>query len=128
MSLDLISVRRMTVNCTVPRDHSIARVRWRLDEIAAAPLRTALEELLAPLARASSDEVLIIRKLELSFDLDTSREMSDAARHWAAQLASQLVLSLQPGAQLSGVLHFPDRATYLARFLIDTAEGRSSGK
>jgi hypothetical protein len=129
MSPDVVTVGRMTVNCIVPRDHpNIERVRWRLNEVAAAPLRRALEELLAPLGALRSDEVVIIRRLELSFDLDTSREVSDVARRWAARLAAQLAQSLQAGSRTTGMLRFPDQAGYLARFLVDTAAGRAAGK
>src|SRR5262249_9198319 len=118
-----------TVNCTVPRDHpNIGRVRWRLDEVAGPPLRHALQELLAPLGRLHSDEVVIIRRLELSFDLDTSRALPDLARRWAARRALALARSLEDGARTSGMVRFPDAAHFLARFLVDAAAGRAAGK
>lgn len=127
MSTHGVSVSRLTVNCTVARDHpNIERVRWRLEEAAGAPLRDALAELLDPLARSSREDVLVIRRLELSFDLDASRPVPELARRWAAQLAAQIVLSMDGAGAV--VAHFPDRAHYVARFLVDAAAGHAHGK
>src|SRR5438105_251170 len=118
-----VSVARLTVDCAVPRNHpNPLAVRTRLDD-AAARLAEALGELLAPLARLG-DEVILIRKLELTFDLDTSLPPAELARAWAARLAEAVALWLKPEAR-SSMLRFPDEAHYLARFLADTVSGRA---
>ena len=127
MSAAVVTVSRLKVNCTVPRDHPhVERVRWRLGE-ATGPLRQALEDILSPLAAWQSDEVIVIRRLELNFDLDTSREPSDIARHWAARLSAALVRSLD-GSRAIGMVRFENRAHFLARFLVDASAGRAAGK
>ena len=127
MNEHAVTVSRLTVNCTVPRNHpNVERVRWRIEEVARTPLRQALEDVLAPLARSDSDEVVIIERLELDLDLDTSRDVSDLARRWAARLAARLVMRLE--GSRGSVVRFPDRAHYLGRFLVDAAAGRAHGK
>jgi hypothetical protein len=127
MSTAVVTVSRLKVNGTVPRDHPhVERVRWRLGEAAEA-LRQALEDILSPLAAWQSDEVIVIRRLELTFDLDTSRELPDIARHWAARLSAALVRSLD-GSRTTGMLRFASRAHFLARFLVDAAAGRAPSK
>jgi hypothetical protein len=128
MSEAFVTVSRLTVQCTVPRDHPhTERVRWRIGEAAGAPLRQALEDVLWPLSAAHTDEVVIIRRMELSFDLDTSRDLSDVARHWAARLSAALVRVLD-GSRATGMLRFESRAHFLARFLVDAAAGRAASK
>jgi hypothetical protein len=129
MSADTVTVRRLTVHCAVPRNHPAPdRVRARLDDAAGAPLRAALAEILAPLASLGSDAVVIIRRLEVSFDLDTSRETPDLARRWAARLGAQLAEALRPGARTNGMVWFPDEAHLLGRFVADAAAGHADGK
>lgn len=128
MSAAVVAVSRLTVNCTVPRDHPHTEsVRWRVGEAAAAPLRLALEDILSPLAAHHGDEVVIIRRLELSFDLDTSRDLPDVARHWAARLSAALVRALD-SSRATGMVRFESRAHFLGRFLVDAAAGCVAGK
>jgi len=123
--MDRVSVGRMTVDCVVPRNHpNPLQVRTRLDETAAGPLQQALTELLAPLSKLG-DEVIVIPRLELSFDLDISGTPSEVARRWAARLAAALAAYLRPDARTT-MLRFPDEAHYLARFLIDAVVGRAN--
>jgi hypothetical protein len=129
MRVQAVTVHRLTVNCTVVRDHpNIERVRLRLDDVAGRWLRQALEELLTPLAAIRSDEVLIIRRLELSLDLDISRALPDLARRWAARLVAQLAKAMSEGSRTEGLLRFSDPAHFLSRFLVDAAAGHASSK
>jgi hypothetical protein len=122
--MDAVTVRRMRVDCAVPRNHpNPLAVRTRLDE-AAERLPAALAELLAPLAKAG-DEVVVIPALELTFDLDTSLTPTDMARVWAARIAAAVATRLHPDAR-GTMLRFSDDAHYLARFLVDTVGGRAS--
>lgn len=128
MTANLVSVGRLTVNCIVARDHPHPeRVRWRLDDVAAGPLHAALSALLEPLARLHSDEVIVLGRLELSFDLDPSRDAAELARRWAAHLAAGLAAAIAPRG-VATQLRFADEACYLARFLADTAAGHGDGK
>ena len=123
--MDGVSIRRLKVDCAVPRNHpNPMAVRTRLDE-AAERLPAALAELLAPLARAG-DEVIVIKRLELTFDLDTSLAPDDLARAWAARLATAVARALMPESRAS-MLRFPDEAHYLARFLADSVVARATG-
>jgi len=74
-----VSVGRLRMDCVIPRNHPNAlAVRTRIDD-ASERLAAALGELLAPLEKLG-DEVILIRKLELTFDLDTSLPPADLAR------------------------------------------------
>jgi hypothetical protein len=123
--MDGINVHRLKVDCAVPRDHpNPLAVRTKLDE-AAERLPAALGELLAPLDRAG-DEVVVIKRLELTFDLDTSLAPGDLARAWAARIAAAVARSLAPESALP-LLRFSDEAHYLARFLADSVQARATG-
>ncbi|HEX4458720.1 MAG TPA: hypothetical protein VIA18_12175, partial [Polyangia bacterium] len=123
--MDTVSVGRLSVDCVVPRNHANPTlVKRRLDDVALGPLGEALAELLAPLSRLG-DEVIVIRRLELSFDLDTGDALPDVARRWAARLAASIAESLRPEARAT-MLRFADEAHYLARFLVDTAGGHAA--
>ena len=122
--MDRVAVGRLQVECAVPRNHpNPLAVRGRLDD-AAARLPAELAQILAPLAKLG-DEVIVIKKLELSFDLDTSLDPADLARAWAAQLAAAVAKSLHPDARAT-MLRFTDEAHYLARFLADAVSGQAT--
>jgi hypothetical protein len=122
--MDQITVGRLAMDCAVPHDHpdpSAVRVRLR---DASDRLATALGELLAPLSKLG-DEVVLIRKLELSFELDTSLDSNALAKQWAARIAAGIAAWLRPEARTS-MVRFPDQTHYLARFLVDTASGHAA--
>ncbi len=122
--MDRVTVGRLRVDCAVPRDHpNPMAVRTRIDE-AAERVPAALGELLEPLAKLG-DEVIVIRKLELTFDLDTSLSPGDLARVWAARLAAAVAAALRPDARET-MLRFSEEAHYLARFLVDSVAGRAA--
>jgi hypothetical protein len=127
--MSTITVRRLIANSEVSRDHpSPERVRWRIEEIARGPLRRALEEVLEPLSRWEGDEVVVLKRLETSFDLDVSQSVDESARRWAAKIARAIVGVLQDGPQASGVARFRSEAAFLARFLVDRTDGHADGK
>jgi hypothetical protein len=122
--MDLVTVGKLAMECAVPHDHrDPSRVRVRLND-ASERLAAALGELLAPLSKLG-DEVILIRKLELSFELDTSLDPNALAKQWAARIAAGVAAWLRPEAHTS-MVRFPDQAHYLARFLVDTASGHAA--
>ncbi|MEO6775559.1 MAG: hypothetical protein ABI467_21540, partial [Kofleriaceae bacterium] len=122
--MDAVTIGRLAMECAVPQDHrDPSAVRVRLND-ASDRLATALGELLAPLGKLG-DEVILIRKLELSFELDTSLDPNALAKQWAARIAAGLAAWLRPEARTS-MVRFPDQAHYLARFLVDTASGHAA--
>src|SRR5690349_4053629 len=118
-----VSVGRLRMDCVIPRNHPNAlAVRTRIDD-ASERLAAALGELLAPLEKLG-DEVILIRKLELTFELDTSLPPADLARQWAARLAEAVAAWLRPEARTS-LVRFVDQAHWLARFVADAVSGRA---
>ena len=121
-----VSVRKLVIDCAVPHDHpNPLAVRTRLDD-AAQRIGVALGMLLGPLDKLG-DEIIVIPKLELAFELDTSLEPADLAARWAARIAAAIAAWLRPEAQTT-LLRFPSEAHYLARFLVDTASGHAQDK
>jgi len=121
---DAVTIGRLAMECAVPHDHrDPSLVRVRLND-ASEKLATALGALLAPLSKLG-DEVILIRKLELAFELDTSLDPNALATQWAARIAGGVAAWLRPEARTS-MVRFPDQAHYLARFLVDTASGHAA--
>jgi hypothetical protein len=119
---DRAEIRCLDIRAIVARDHPAPeRVRRRLEETARGPLVAALEGMLAPLGQLRSDEVLVIRRLELALELDASRDPGELARRWAAKLVAQLLAQLSPSAH--GVVRFADEPALVAHWLAGLAGG-----
>jgi hypothetical protein len=101
----------------------------RLDRLAqeAAPEVCAqrLEQALAP----DDPSVWLIRELTLEFPMDAGRQAEDrASRAWGEQFSRGLLAAVTREPVGEDVLHFPDRAAFLAQFLSDLVSGRAWGK
>ncbi|MEJ7598232.1 MAG: hypothetical protein WKG01_10010 [Kofleriaceae bacterium] len=121
--MDRVTVSRMRVDCAVPRDQpNPMAVRARVDD-ACVRLPAVLAELLAPLAKLG-DEVIVLQRVEITLDLDTSLPADELARAWASRLAIAVATAISPASRTT-MLRFPDEAHYLARFLVDAASGRA---
>jgi len=70
---------------------------------------------------ADAPDVWLIRQLDVSLVLDPKIEQARVAEVWAREIARSIVEAIQSDAP--EILHFPDRASYLAHFLVDVAGG-----
>jgi hypothetical protein len=123
MSALRLEIGRLEVQCLVGRDHPDAPgVQARLAPLATR-LSGALGEALSGLEASASGEVWLLRRVEAEATLDTTAEPILVARRWAAALAGAIARRLDPAAE--GVVRFPDRTAYLARFLADLARGHA---
>jgi hypothetical protein len=114
----------------VPREISDLRgLQLCLDGIISARLGLVCQSFLEQYLNGFDPSVWRVRDLSLNFSLDAG--FSDAhgiARDWGQSLASK-VLSIVEGEEVSdSILHFPNRAAYLAQFLSDLACGSAWGK
>src|SRR5579871_247833 len=78
----------------------------------------------------SPEGVWLIRELNLNFTVDLSkRGAGDIAPAWSNQLAARLAQTIHRGPDADdGVLYFPNRAAYLAQFILDLISGRAWSK
>jgi hypothetical protein len=105
-----------------------ARIRARLDDVVTQGLRQALATIAAPLAANSDPSVWLIRKLEVPVVVNAAWQPEQIARIWATDICRELARDLSAADDGSNVLHFPNRAAYLARFMTDLAAGRAWGQ
>ncbi|HEX2094963.1 MAG TPA: hypothetical protein VHG28_21360, partial [Longimicrobiaceae bacterium] len=129
-----LRVGRFHADYLVPAAHPEAEgVRSRLDQAARGALLRGLRRTLAPLLDTSDESVWLIRRLHVELEVGAEWDGDRVARAWAAQIARALGRALAEGRSGpdaavwgdpgEGVLRFPDRAAYLARFLADLAAG-----
>lgn len=122
-------VRKLRAQYLVSTNHPAPeRVKARLDETIAKDLPATLSVILSRWFSSSDSSIWLIKRLELEVDLNVARNREQVAIRWAARIARDLVATLQSGEDGQNVLRFPDRAAYLARFLIDLANGRAWSK
>jgi hypothetical protein len=124
-----IKLRRLEIDCQAPA--SLPQVQEqgrRFTRIARSRLGDALREQLGALENAG-EAVVLIRRLELDFDVDLILEEHEIARVWAAVLKKALLHSLQ-GARgsESELMVFDDEAAYLAAFVRDHGRGQARGR
>ena len=103
------------------RRASGARERASAPRPALAAIGHDLGAALAPLAGAERDGLWLVRRIELELTVDAGAEPALLRRALARTLARAIARRLDRAAD--GVLFFPDRIGYLARFLADLAAG-----
>ncbi|HEX4320444.1 MAG TPA: hypothetical protein VHZ52_06050 [Acidobacteriaceae bacterium] len=75
------------------------------------------------------DQVWRIRRLDLSFVMDlTAPQGREIAQPWSERIVTRILDVVEDGAEMDGVLRFPNRAVYQARFARDVALGHAWGK
>ena len=121
-----LRVRRHLARCRLPRGSSADGVRASLD----FALGELLAEPLASQTRQSSerDGTWLIRRLDVHAGVASRWSARRIAREVAVRIAGELANTLEHGADGEAVLWFPDRAAFLAQYLIDCADGRSGGR
>lgn len=119
-----IAVNKLKLECQVAAGTtaggSLAR---RLEKIARTQLSDALQDCLQPLD-GGGDEIVLIKQLQLDFDLDLLLSEQDIARLWAGKIKTALLHSLHSNSA-SGRLVFASPAHYLSAALMDMRRGRA---
>ena len=122
-----LHVGRFRARYFVAADHPAPEsVRAKLDDAVGKNLAAALAERLAAL-RASGvmPGVFFIRRLAVSLEVNAAWDRERIARVWAEQIARALAAPLSGRGDAHEVIHFDDRAAYVACFLSDLAAGRA---
>jgi hypothetical protein len=124
-----LSIHTLRSLYLVDADHpSQYEVGAKLDHIATRKLHPAISATLSRRLPESAGDIWLIRRLNLEVDLNLSSCDEQLAGAWATQAADSLIQILDRDAEADGVLHFPDRAAYLAHFLRSLADESAWGK
>ncbi|HEY3127847.1 MAG TPA: hypothetical protein VGL91_00165 [Acidobacteriota bacterium] len=122
--LSRLQIRHFHVRYLVSRDHPAPeRLRARLDEAVTHSLTHTLSSILSRSFSDADTSVWLIRRLEIELDVNAAWERESLTRAWAQQVALTLHRILQDGADGENVRWFPNRAAYVARFLVEAAQG-----
>lgn len=99
----------------------------RIDRSIAEALPAHCEQWFLHAQRTAGPEVWRIRKLDLSFMVNVPAP-GDVVRSWSSRLVDDILDITARHEQNDDVLCFPNRAAYLAQFVLDLVAGRARGK
>lgn len=122
MTVPDVHVRRHVVTCTVVGDRAGADRFVR--SAVAGPLASRLDE---AFARAAPEGYWVIRRLDFSAQVATGWTSDEVATQLAEELMRELARRTRARSDPEA-LWFPDRAAFLAQFLVDRARGRDGGR
>lgn len=108
-------------NRYVTADGTPEELRARCEAALAVTLPEALAGALRHSLPGEAPDVWCIRRLDVNLSVDPEIEHARVAEVWAREISRSLAEAMQQDE--TEVLHFPDRASYLAHFLLDLAEG-----
>jgi len=125
-----VTVGRWESTYLVPAGHPAPQeLRHRLDRCVTGRLPEFCGASLAGSLEHDPSSVWRIRELQLELSVDMPSLDEDAvARRWGEFLAWRIATLLRHGEQSDSILHFENRAAYLAQFILDLAAGRAWGK
>lgn len=118
-----LAVRRWRTRYLVPEDHpDPQRVRLRLDSVWSAELGSALASQLHRVIDPRDESHVLIRRLSFDLAIDASWDPRGIATRCARLMTASLAHDIAAGDS-ANVVRFKSRAEYLARFLVDVAQG-----
>lgn len=113
-------IERLCNHYVVPEQAS-EEMRARCEAALATNLERTLAVALEQSFSAEDPSIWFVRELNVELSVGSRIEHANVGEIWAGELARVLVDALDTNQP--DVLHFPDRASYLAQFLLDLAEG-----
>ena len=121
-----LQIRRVQAQYLVSSAHPAPeRVKARLDEALMHQLAQTLAAIFASWFSDTDSSIWVIRQLAIQVDVNAAWERESLTHVWARQIARELGMVMHEGGDGENVVRFPTRAAFLARFLIDAAEGRA---
>lgn len=125
-----ITIGRLNCTYLIPDAHPAPEaLRHRLDTVSQAELRSNLGQFLQSILDTNDPSIWLIRRLDTELTLEAEAvDDGGLAASWARQLALAIARTVWRGEEGDSVVRYSDRATYLARFAIDVAQGRAWGK
>jgi hypothetical protein len=123
----VIEAERLHVTYLLAADHLEASLlKARLHDLACDRLAQALGAAFEPYVKADDPSVWLIRRLDVDVGLDVARSDDEVVGGWARQLGRSLSSKLDP--EDPDVVRFDDRASYLARYVVERAAGTADTK
>lgn len=124
-----LRIARMRSQYLVAGEHpDPPRLRAWLDDTVRRDLPGALAARLSVIGSETDPGLWFVRRLELELNVNGGWNRDQVAAAWAGQLMRALAQELQEPSATGNVMWFPDRAAYLAQFLVDLAAGTASNK
>ena len=100
-----------------------------MDRLVKTEVAQACAQWLERAIGSADPSVWLIRRLDLDLSLAVNQTSAEGTgKRWGEQLAESIYRTIDRGEENDSVLHFPNRAAYLARFVRDLAAGRAWGK
>lgn len=118
-------IERLCNRYVVP-DQASEEMRARCEAALATNLERTLAAALEQSFSQEDSSIWFVRELNVELSVGSRIEHADVGEVWAGEMARALVDALDTNQP--DVLHFPDRASYLAQFLLDLAEGSAWGR
>jgi hypothetical protein len=123
-----LHVERFRCQYLVAADHPAPEeLKGKLDSAIQDRLPRNLAALLSRALPTSDEGIWLIRSLEVDLDLNLAWESDVLMGKWALSIARSLILFLQEDGDGHDVLYFPNRPSYLARFILDLIQGSAWG-
>jgi hypothetical protein len=123
----VIEAERLHVTYELSGDHLAASLlKARLHDLACDRLAQALGAAFEPYAKTDDTSVWIVRRLDVDVGLNAAASDDVVVGGWARQLSQSLSHKLDP--QDPDVVRFDDRASYLARYIVERAAGTADTK
>jgi len=124
-----LTIGRLRAEYLLSAEHtSPARIKAQLDTVLTHSLSQMLTMLTARWDAASDTRVLLVRRLTITVDVNTTWERDVVARNWAVQLLHSLEAIRASTHTDENIAWFADRSAYLAHFLQDAADGNAWSK
>ncbi|MGH9255747.1 MAG: hypothetical protein ACRD3C_14395 [Vicinamibacterales bacterium] len=123
----MIEAERLHVTYLLAADHLEASLlKARLHDLACDQLAQALGAAFEPYVKANDPSVWLVRRLDVDIGLDAAQSNDEVVGGWARQLSQSLSSKLDP--EDADVVRFDDRASYLARYVVERAAGTADTK
>jgi hypothetical protein len=123
----VIEAERLHVTYELTGDHLAASLlKARLHDLACDQLAQALGAAFEPYVKADDPSVWLIRRLDVDVGLNVRSSDDEVVGRWARQLSHSLSSKLDP--EDPDVVRFDDRASYLARYIVERAAGTADDR
>ncbi len=125
-----VIIERLNNTYLLPQQHpNPDDLRSRLDAVVRNRIATVCGQLLSRALDGADPSVWLIRRLDADLVLDIATVSDELfSQILSQQIAARIVRTISRGADGNLVMHFPDRAAFLAHFLGDLAAGSAWDK
>jgi len=120
-----LCMNKLQIECCVPGSLSSSEnTADKFTKIARENLSQSLEDVLKPLEN-TDEKIVLIKSLELEFDIDLLLTRQQISQVWANKIKSTL-LQVMSGKVTSNIVIFENDISYIKSVLLDIVRGRAS--